>query len=146
MFGLIARFETARADRVTRLSESLWTPELEAIWSNSPEDKRSLTLSLGTPLFVSLNGIVIRDARSNLWQDDKLPPGIDRIRQALKATDIRPNYDYNGFGETVGALRLYRLLVSRGWDVTFRRSDSLSWTTSRSATSFCWVPQSRSPT
>jgi hypothetical protein len=127
MFGLIARFETARADRVTRLSESLWTPELEAIWSNSPEDKRSLTLSLGTPLFVSLNGIVIRDARSNLWQDDKLPPGIDRIRQALKATDIRPNYDYNGFGETVGALRLYRLLVSRGWDVTFRRSDSLSW-------------------
>jgi hypothetical protein len=126
-FGFMARSANVRAERLSRLPDSLWTPELKAVWAGFLDDKRPLTLSLGTPLFVSVEGAVIRDATWNTWNPDKLPPKIDRIRQALKAPDVRPNYEYNGFGETAGAFRISRLLVSQGLDLSFRRSNDLTW-------------------
>jgi len=126
-FGFIARSANARAERITRLSDSLWTPELKAVWAGFLDDKRPLTLSLGTPLFVSVDGAVIRDATWNTWNPDKMPPKIEHIRQALKASQVQPNYEYNGFGETAGAFRISRLLVSQGLNLSFRRSNDLTW-------------------
>jgi hypothetical protein len=127
VFGLTARSANARADRLARLPDRLWTPELKAVWAGFLDDKRPLTLSLGTPLFVSVDGAVIRDATWNVWAPDHLPPKMERIRQALKASAVQPNYEYNGFGETAGAFRISRLLVSQGLDLSFRRSNDLTW-------------------
>jgi hypothetical protein len=126
-FGFMARSASARAERLSRLPDSIWTPDLKAVWAGFLDDKRPPTLSLGTPLFVSMDGAVIREATWNLWNPDKLPPKIDHIRQALKAPDVQPNYEYNGFGETAGAFRISRLLVSQGLDLSFRRSNDLTW-------------------
>jgi hypothetical protein len=109
------------------LVSSIWSQDLATIWRPFVESGRPLTVSLGTPLFVSLDGISVRDWTMNQWQKDRLTPALERIRQALHATDVRPSYGYNGFGETAGALGIFRLFVSRGKDVSFRRANALSW-------------------
>jgi hypothetical protein len=126
-FGLMAHSASARAERITLLSTTLWTPELKALWAGFLDDKRPLTLSLGTPLFVNVDGVMVRDATWNIWAPDKLPPKIERIGQALKASAIQPDFEYNGFGETAGAFWVSRFLVSQGLDLTFRRSNDLTW-------------------
>ena len=125
-FALMAHSATVRAERITRLSTSLWTPELKALWAGFLDDKRPLTLSLGTPLFVNVDGVMVRDATWNIWTPGKVPPKIERIGQVLKVTAIQPNYEYNGFGETAGAFWVSRFLVSQGLDLTFRRSNDLT--------------------
>jgi len=117
----------SRAGASLRLASSLWTPELDLLWRPFLEERRPLTISLGTPLFVNLDGIRVRDAGQNQWVPGQYSPAIDRIREALAATRIQPVYGYNGFGETAGAFRLFRLFLSRGKDLTFRRSNHLSW-------------------
>lgn len=109
------------------LAASIWTPELETVWAPFLSDKRPLTLSLGTPLFISLDGLAVRDPSQNQWNDGHLSPRPGAIRDALQAADVHASYPYNGFGETAGAFRLFRLFLSRGRDLTFRRSNSLSW-------------------
>ncbi len=119
--------EVWRGRASARLSSSVWTPELEALWRPFLHNDRPLTLSLGTPLFFSVGGVLVRQWGENEWQEGQLPPAIRTIRDALRAPYVRPFHAYNGFGETTGAIRLQRLFLSRGKDLTFRRSDRLSW-------------------
>ena len=100
-FALIAHSATGRAERITRLSTSLWTPELKALWAGFLDDKRPLTLSLGTPLFVNVDGVMVRDATWNIWAPDKLPPKIERIGMGLFMEDVaikqRAQQERHGF-------------------------------------------------
>ncbi|HVZ18696.1 MAG TPA: hypothetical protein VG897_16370 [Terriglobales bacterium] len=117
----------SRRPYVSTLAASVWNRDLLEIWHPFLISGRPVTVALGTPLFVSFDGVPVRDSRMNEWQAGYLSPTLDRIRRALRSTDVHPAYQYNGFGETVGALRIFRLFLCRERDVSFRRANSLAW-------------------
>jgi hypothetical protein len=84
-------------------------------------------VAFGTPLFVTFGRMTVCDPAVNRWVPGRLPPVFERIRAALHSTDVHPAYPYNGFGETMAALRISRLFLSRGKDVSFRRASTLAW-------------------
>jgi hypothetical protein len=119
--------QLGRAERLARMEARVWSPELQALWLPFLEDNRPLTLSLGAPLFVNMDGIPVRDSAENQWAPGHLSPRLEAIRRSLNAHDVQPVYRYNGFGETAGAFHLFRLFLSRGKDLNFRRSNDLAW-------------------
>ena len=105
-----------------------WTPELKELWEPFITSNRPTILSVGSPLFINLQGIgSFRDLALNKWDDVVASPHIQSMRKAFGNPVIAPRYIYTGVGEMTSAFQLGKLLDVGPMKISLMRSSEISW-------------------
>ncbi|MBL8227318.1 MAG: hypothetical protein JNL98_02525 [Bryobacterales bacterium] len=100
---------------------------IERFWAPQLSRRLPTLLVYGTPIFLKVDGAYVRDPHGNSPDELSRSPVLEGIIGALKPSEVRPVYHFTGFGELEAAVRITKLLASRGVPVTLRRSKDVSW-------------------
>jgi len=105
-----------------------WTPEMAQFWDPFVQSNKTLTVVLGSPLFVRFHNSYFRHPLVNDWPAAQRDLPLEEMRKLLKnPTPASETHRWAPFGEAVAAFRLASVLSHRKHDMILKRSSVLSW-------------------
>jgi hypothetical protein len=100
--------------------------EVQQFWSPLLADGRPVLASLGTPMFVRMQGVRVRAGHEEITSA-LADPRIRQIQALLDSPYAQASYTYTGVGEATAAFELAKLLSHWKVELQVRRNSSLSW-------------------
>ena len=105
-----------------------WGADLEQIWGPLVRSPQPLLISIGTPLFVELQGtLLFRDRGEDNWEKALASDRLAAVRAALGQPAVKPSYYYAAAGEVGAAFSLAKALSPRKRNISLVRDVQLSW-------------------
>ena len=105
-----------------------WGADLEQIWGPLVGSPQPLLISIGTPLFVELQGtLLFRDRGEDNWEKALASERLAAVRAALGQPSVKPSYYYAAAGEVGAAFSLAKALSPRKRNISLVRDVQLSW-------------------
>ncbi len=114
------------------VNQSRLDPAVERLWRPLIASQRPLVLVIGMPLWLRLRGGYFRDSDVNSPADIPNSAVVQKLFKIAGETPNRPEYGFNGLGETLQTFLLGRLFLAAHKQVTVARSNTLSWEELRS--------------
>jgi hypothetical protein len=104
---------------------TVWTPELEAVWSPFLESKVPLLVSFESRLFVRIGSVAVRD-----WSVDEMArvessPRLMGIKELFHQPQLYENRNYADFGAVQAAFSIGRLLGTRNPRLILKNSSGV---------------------
>ncbi|MCX6620667.1 MAG: hypothetical protein NTY38_06245, partial [Acidobacteria bacterium] len=132
LVGLIAYQALVIHEIRQEVSQSRLDPSVERLWRPLLASPRPLVLVIGMPLWLRLKGGYFRDSEVNSPADIPNAAIVQKLFKMAGEKPERPEYGFNGLGETLQAFLLGRLFLAAHKQVSVARSNTLSWEELRS--------------
>lgn len=110
-----------------QVSASVWTPDLEAIWSPMLDSKAPILVSFQTRLFLHVGGLNVRDWKVNTLGGIESSEPLMRMKHLFNAPQLYENRDYIDFGAANAVFQLSKLLGTRKQNMFAKRSTDVTW-------------------
>ena len=110
-------------------SGSLWTPDLIELWTPFVEAKQPLVVCVGVPVFSRFKMGFFRDPRWTNWDQAHASDTFNLLSSGMHDESASARFAFTGIGEANAAFLIGRLLGTRRPDLTFARSNLVSWET-----------------
>lgn len=125
-FYLGIRLERSRMPASVTATTEL-APELQQMWEELIASDRPLALCLSVPVFAGISGSSsVFGPFSGDWDKISKSPLILGLRDALRAREATPSYDYTNVATATGAFRIGQFLAGRTHNILLTRSDLIT--------------------
>lgn len=106
----------------------VWTPEMDEFWGPFIRSDKTLTVVLGSPLFVRFHNSYFRHPLVNDWPTAQKDLPLDEMSRILGSpSPASETHRWAPFGEAVAAFKLASILSHRKREMILKRSFVLSW-------------------
>ena len=117
-----------RRAKLSAVSDPKWSEAMEMLWRPFVQTDRPLVISLGTPLFVGVQGCCFfHDGAYDTWEAALQDPRFKVVRKALNNPDLFAARIFTTAGQAQAVLQVGTLLARRLHSIQFARSSDLSW-------------------